>query len=129
MGKAGPKSGADYKFDRLPIFNLPRESKELSRTQRVIEFIEFLPITKGRLAGDRMTLLPDQRRFIEDVYGDREPRIAVFSQPRGNGKTGLLAGLTLCHLLGPEAEPRGACYSAAIDRAQASIIFEEMVAI
>ena len=76
-----------------------------------------------------MKLLANQRAFIDDVYGASEPRIAVFSEPRGNGKTGLLAGLMLCHLLGPEAEPRGACFSAAIDRQQASIIFDEMVAI
>jgi phage terminase large subunit-like protein len=76
-----------------------------------------------------MRLLANQRAFIDDVYGVGEPRIAVFSEPRGNGKTGLLAGLMLCHLLGPESEPRGACYSAAIDRPQASIIFDEMVAI
>lgn len=51
------------------------------------------------------------------------------SEPRGNGKTGLVAGLVLCHLLGPEAEPRGACYSAGIDRQQASLIFDECEAI
>src|SRR4029078_5391544 len=50
-------------------------------------------------------------------------------QPRGNGKTGLLAGLTLAHLLGPEAEMRGECYSAGIDRLQAGLIFNEMEAI
>ena len=41
----------------------------------------------------------------------------------------MLAGLTLCHLLGPESEPRGECYSAGIDRLQASLIFNEMEAI
>jgi phage terminase large subunit-like protein len=56
-------------------------------------------------------------------------RIAVRSEPRGNGKTGLVAGLMLCHLLGPEAEARGECYSAAIDRQQAGIMFSEMEAI
>ena len=53
----------------------------------------------------------------------------IFSQPRGNGKTGLIAGLQLCHLLGPEAEIRGECYSAAIDRQQAGLIADEMEAI
>jgi phage terminase large subunit-like protein len=76
-----------------------------------------------------MRLLPNQWQFIQDVYGEKEPRIAVFSEPRGNGKTGLLAGLMLCHLFGPECEARGACYSAAINRQQAAIIFEECCAI
>lgn len=94
--------------------------------------MEFLPITKGRLAGEKMRLLPDQRRFVEEVYGTRRDapvRIAVKSEARGNGKTGLLAGLALCHLLGPESEPRGEVFSAAIDRQQAGIMFHEMEAI
>ena len=51
--------------------------------------------------------------------GKRPVRLGIFSEPRGNGKTGLIAGLALCHLLGPEAEMRGECYSAGIDRLQA----------
>src|SRR4051812_34615855 len=100
---------------------LPWQKKGLSRVARNVAFLEFLPITKGRLVGKRMRLLPDQRRFVEDVYGSQRVRVAVKSEPRGNGKTGLLAGLSLCHLLGPEAEPRGEVYSAAIDRQQAGI--------
>ena len=82
----------------------------------MIAFLEFLPITKGKLTGRKLELLPDQRAFIEDLYGrpDTERvRLGIFSEPRGNGKTGLIAGLELCHLLGPEAEMRGECYSAA----------------
>jgi phage terminase large subunit-like protein len=41
----------------------------------------------------------------------------------------LLAGLALCHLLGPECEPRGEIYSAAYNKQQAAIIFAEMKAI
>ena len=108
---------------------LPWNKKNLSRVDRVIAFIQFLPITKGILIGRKMKLLPGQRRFIECVYGDNQVRIAVRSEPRGNGKTGLVAGLALCHLIGPEAELRGECYSAAVNRPQASLMFDEMVAI
>src|SRR6187455_2702483 len=80
--------------------NLPWERKGLSRVERVIAFLEFLPITKGILIGKKMRLLPNQRRFIERVYGATDVRIAVRSEPRGNGKTGLVSGLALCHLLG-----------------------------
>jgi phage terminase large subunit-like protein len=78
-----------------------------------------------------MKLLPTQRDFVQTIYGKHSDkiRLGVLSEPRGNGKTGLISGLALCHLLGPECEPRGACYSAAIDRQQAAIIFEEMEAI
>lgn len=79
-----------------------------------------------------MKLLPNQRRYVERVYGrtgKARTRVAIKSEPRGNGKTGLIAGLALCHLLGPESEPRGEVYSAAIDRQQAGILFNEMEAI
>jgi phage terminase large subunit-like protein len=108
---------------------LPWQKKGLTRAERVIEFVEFLPITKGRLVGQTMKLLPTQRSFIEDLLGSERVRIGVKSEPRGNGKTGLLAPLALAFLLGPEAEPRGEIYSAAIDRQQAGIMFNEMEAI
>jgi phage terminase large subunit-like protein len=108
---------------------LPWERKGLSRVERVIAFLEFLPITKGIKLGTKLKLLPGQRRFIERVYGSTEVRIAVRSEARGNGKTGLVAGLALCHLLGPEAEERGECYSAAVNRQQSALMHSEMSAI
>src|SRR5262245_29555953 len=108
---------------------MPWERKGLSRVEKIIRFLEFLPITKGIRLGSNLQLLPSQRRFIERVYGSNDVRLAVLSEPRGNGKTGLVAGLALCHLLGPEAEPRGECYSAAVNRLQSSLMFEEMAAI
>jgi phage terminase large subunit-like protein len=110
---------------------LPWEKKGLSRLDRVMAFLEFLPITKGKLAGEKMRLLDNQRAFVTELYGREadQVRLGIFSEPRGNGKTGLIAGLMLCHLLGPESEPRGECYSAGIDRLQAGLIFNEMEAI
>ena len=111
---------------------LPWERKGMSRVEKVIAFLEFLPITKGKLTGRKLKLLPSQRAFIEDLYGRAESdrvRLGIFSEPRGNGKTGLIAGLEICHLLGPEAEMRGECYSAGIDRLQAGLIFNEMESI
>lgn len=107
----------------------------MTRVQRVISFLQFLPVTKGPLAGKKMKLLPEQREFVEEIYGNldgrgmRRRRIGIKSEPKGNGKTGLTAGLCLCHLLGPESELRGEVYSAAIDRQQAGIIYAEMEAI
>jgi phage terminase large subunit-like protein len=113
---------------------LPWLKKGLGRVGRVVAFLEFLPVTKGILAGRRMKLLPDQLEFVEAVYGPtkkggrRKISLAIKSAPKGNGKTGLVAGLALCHLLGPECEVRGEVYSAAIDRQQAGIMFNEMEA-
>ena len=105
------------------------EDPSLSRVEAVIAFLESLPITKGILRGQTMRLLPHQIAFIEMIYGsDPQPKLGIMSLPRGNGKTALIANLALCHLLGPEAEERGAVYSAATDRAQAALTFAEIEA-
>ena len=115
MGLRGPnaRSGKRRKAKRrCPSVSTWRR-KGLSRAERVIRFLESLPVTKGHLAGKTMKLLPSQREFIHAVYGNlyakgrRVVRLAVQSLPRGNGKSGLLAGLSLAHLLGPEALDRG----------------------
>ena len=112
----------------------PWEAEGLSRVERVISFLETLPITAGLLAGSTMKLLAYQRDFLRKVYrtdrkGRRIVRQAVLSIPRKGGKSSLAAGLCLCHLLGPEAEQRGQLYSAALDQAQASLVLNEMIAI
>jgi phage terminase large subunit-like protein len=100
-----------------------------ARAQRVIGFIEKLKITIGEHAGRNFVLRPWQRKFIEDVYGPtradgkRIVRRAIFSLPRKQGKSEIAAALILVHLCGPEAETNGEIYSAANDRAQASIVF------
>ena len=76
----------------------------MSRAERVIAFLEYLPITKGILRGKKMRLLPHQREFVERVYSGNV-RLAVSSVARGNGKTGLIAGLVCCHLFGPRPSP------------------------
>src|SRR5262249_679557 len=117
--------GAGAKKCRAASFEPAAWKRKRGRAARVISFLESLPITKGILAGTKMKLLPGQRKFVEAVYGRlaadgrRTIRIAIKSEPRGNGKTGLVAGLMLAHLLGPECEPRGECYSAAYNKLQA----------
>jgi phage terminase large subunit-like protein len=135
MGRFGPGAARfNAARARKKVKRLPWEQKGLLREERVIRFLEWLPITKGPLTGKRMRLLPGQLQFVERVYGVSDKsgrrlcRIGIKSEPKGNGKTGLVAGLCLAHLFGPEAEPRGEVYSAAIDRAQAALIFAEMEA-
>lgn len=138
MGRAGPQS-ARLKAARAALPARPRrpawKKSGLSRAERVLAFCRSLVVTKGVRAGKKLRLLPGQERFIRKVYGDldrdgrRKVRLAIKSEPRGNGKTGLISALALCHLLGPESEQRGECYSAAIDRGQASLLFAEMEAV
>lgn len=113
---------------------LPWETPGLSRLDRVVAFLEDLPITQGSLAGTNLAIRPWQRDFLAAVYaedqdGHRPVRTAVLSMARKNGKTQLVAGLALAHLLGPEAEGRGEVYAAANDKAQAGKTFAEMKAI
>jgi phage terminase large subunit-like protein len=134
MGLRGPAPSRRSK-NPAQIFKTPAWKRKRSRAARIIAFLEALPITKGILAGTKMKLLAGQRTFVEAVYGRLAPdgrrkiRIAIKSEPRGGGKTGLVAGLMLAHLLGPECEPRGECYSAAYNKLQAALLFAEMKAI
>ena len=139
-GQVGRPKGVKKILDDIAEGNAPEPEFEawngefMTRPERVIYFLEHLPITKGKLLGTNMRLLPQQKAWVHRIYGSldangrRITRVAVQSLPRGNGKTGFIAGLMLCHLLGPEAEDRGECYSAAIDRGQAAIMFTEMEA-
>lgn len=132
MGLRGPgaRPKAKAKKARGKGASEPWKARGLDRAGRVIAFLESLPVTKGMRAGKPMELLPDQKAFVLKVYSESgNVRIGIDSEPRGNGKTGLTAGLALCHLLGPESEPRGEIYSAAVDRTQSGKIFAEMEAI
>jgi phage terminase large subunit-like protein len=145
MGLRGPKSAAerssrpDNGLLHLPFASeswsgktAPWELPGLSRPQRVIRFCEHLPITSGTLAGGTLRLRAWQKAIIRAIYktthGKRVVRTALITMPRKNGKTQLAAALALCHLLGPEAEPRGQIFSAAADREQAALIYKEMEA-
>lgn len=137
MGLRGP-GAARMKAAREAVAANPKRpkwlNKKLTRAERVAVFLESLPITSGPLAGTKMKLRPWQRQIVDAIYavddgGNRYVRTALITLPRKNGKTGLAAGLALAHLLGPESEARGQCFSAASDRNQSGLIFAEMEAI
>ena len=104
------------------------------RSARIIKFIEGLTITSGELAGQPFKLRKWQKDFIRAIYdpvdedGLRQVRTALLTMGRKNGKTTLAAALVLVHLVGPENEMRGQVYSAAADRKQSALIFEEAAA-
>jgi phage terminase large subunit-like protein len=110
---------------------MPKRTKDgRDRAKDVIRFIEALRIPSGHGQGQNFKLAKWQREFIKDIYephyrdGRRAVRRAILSVARKNGKTALIAGLVLAHLIGPEREPRGEIYSAANDRDQASIVYK-----
>jgi phage terminase large subunit-like protein len=139
MGLRGPGSGGGKSrnddLGHLWPPHTPWLKPGLSRAERVIAFIEELPVTKGILENTKFRLLEFQKEFISAIYdpvardGRRMVRLALLSIGRKNGKTGLIVGIALAHLVGPEAENRGEIGSAANDREQAALVFEEIEAI
>lgn len=129
MGKRGPGAGrlkaAAAQF--VTTVAHPWEQEGMPADEKVLAFLRSLPIVSGLRAGEQMELLAFQERFVRGVYrvdaGIRPVRLAALSVARGNGKSALLAGLSLAHLLGPMAEPYGECYAAALDREQAGVLF------
>lgn len=137
MGRRGPGARALLDAGRgagVPAGGAhPWEAEGLDRAGRVIAFLEDLPVTKGFGVGKKIKLLPFQLDWLREVYaadddGRRPVRTALMSVARGNGKTVLVAGLCLAHLVGPESESRGECYSAAATKEQASLLFAEIEA-
>ena len=125
MGKRGPGAGRLRAAARRPGSNKvhhPWAKRGMPAAEQVLAFLRTLPIVSGILAGSKMELIEFQEQFVRGVYaeadGERQVRLAGLSVARGNGKSALLAGLSLAHLLGPMKEPHGECYAAALDREQ-----------
>ena len=97
----------------------------MSRAARVIEFIERYCVTpEGADVGKPLVLAEFQKQFIRDVYDNPHgTRRAILSVSRKNGKSGLIAGLLLAHLVGPEAKQNSQIVSGAMSRDQAALVF------
>lgn len=97
----------------------------MTRAELVIQFIEkFCRVPEGALVGQPMRLAEFQKQFIRDTYDNPAgTRRAILSIARKNGKTGLIAGLLLAHLVGPEAKPNAQIVSGAMSRDQAALVF------
>lgn len=97
----------------------------MTRGEKVIAFIErFCLVPEGALVGKPMVLDPFQKRFILAVYDNpATTRRAILSMARKNGKTGLIAGILLAHLVGPEARQNSQIVAGAMSRDQAGLVF------
>ena len=102
------------------------------QAHKVIRFIESFLTLGGSFAGQPFILLPFQREIIADMYrtspdGRRLRRRYLLGLPRKNGKSQLGAALALFHLVADTADARPLVISAAGDRKQARLVFEEAV--
>ena len=97
----------------------------MTRGERVCRFIErYCLAPEGAHVGKPLELDVFQRRFILDIYDNpHTTREAMLSIARKNGKTALIAGIMLAHLVGPEARQNSQIVSGARSREQASQVF------
>jgi phage terminase large subunit-like protein len=97
----------------------------MSRAARVIGFIEKHCLTPdGAHVGKPLVLAEFQKQFLREVYDNPHgTRRAILSVSRKNGKSGLIAGLLLAHLVGPEAKQNSQLVSGAMSRDQAALVF------
>ena len=97
----------------------------MTRAARIIEFIERYCVTpEGASVGQPLVLAEFQKDFIRQVYDNPAgTRRALLLVSRKNGKSGLVAGLLLAHLVGPEAKQNAQIVSGAMSRDQAALVF------
>lgn len=97
----------------------------MTRAEKVIQFIEKYCVTPdGAHVGKPLVLADFQKQFITDIYDNPVgTRRAMLSVSRKNGKSGLIAGLVLAHLVGPEAKLNSQLVSGAMSRDQAALVF------
>lgn len=100
-------------------------AKVETRGEKVIRFIETYCLTpEGADVGKGIKLAPFQKKFLKDIYDNKSgTRRAYLSIARKNGKTALIAGMVLAHLVGPEAKLNSQIISGARSRDQAAQVF------
>lgn len=100
-------------------------TKKETRGEKVIRFIETYCLTpEGEHVGKPIKLAAFQKKFIKAIYDNKHgTRRAYLSIARKNGKTALIAGILLAHLIGPEAQLNSQIISGAQSRDQAALVF------
>jgi len=96
----------------------------------VIRFIEEMTTLGGSFAGQPFELLEFQKSILRDIYaadedGNRLKSRYLLGLPRKSGKSQIGAAIALAHLVIDDADARPLVVSAASDRAQARLVFEE----
>jgi len=100
--------------------------------RHALDFIaECCTHVKGELAGQPFKLEPWQQAIIANLYGwirpdgSRRYREAFIFVPRKNGKSTMIAAIVL-YALFCEGEPGAEIYSAAAEREQARLVYEQV---
>ena len=91
----------------------------------LIGWLEGLRVTQGRLAGDPLTVLAWQRKFLRMAFGS--PGDAAMSLARANGKSTFVAAVAAACVDGPLRQPRAEVVIVASSFLQARITFDHLL--
>ena len=94
---------------------------------QLTDYLASLTITQGRRAGELLTVLPWQARFVRGAFGEGV-QSAALSVGRGNGKSTLVAGIACSALDGPLAVPRSEVLIVAASYQQGRVCFDHLKA-
>lgn len=102
-----------------------KKPENLTRAERVMAFIEtYCIVPEGAGVGGPLALAEFQEQFVREIYDNPAgTRRAILTLARKNGKTALIAGIMLCHILGPEARQNSQIVSGAMSRDQAALVY------
>jgi len=101
--------------------------------ERAVLFINNLKHCKGEWAGKTFNMMPWQQDIVEKLFGTLNPdgtrqyRTCYIELPRKNGKTTLASGIAL-YLLAADDEIGAQVYSAASEKYQAALVFNDAAA-
>jgi phage terminase large subunit-like protein len=100
-------------------------TKEKSDGLKVIEFLERYALTpEGKDVGKPLKLEKFQKDFITQIYDNKKgTRRAILSLARKNGKTALIAGILMAHIIGPMRKQNSQVVSGAMSRDQAALVY------
>ena len=85
-------------------------------------YIESLSITQGEGAGQRIRLLPWQKKFVRGAFS--QDADAALSIARGAGKTTLMSAIACSFVDGPLRQPRAEVVAVASSFAQGKLLFD-----
>jgi phage terminase large subunit-like protein len=107
----------------------PRNAREREAADRAVKFISLLKHTRGKWAGIPFELLPwEEWEVVRPIFGtlgkdgQRTVRTSYIEVGKKQGKSELAAAIAL-KLLFADDEQGGEVYGAAVDRDQATIVF------
>jgi len=105
---------------------------DTARADEAVKFINLLQHTKGKWSGQPFALERWQEKIVRDIFGTvthqgkRQYRTVYVEIPRKNGKTTWAAAMADYMLfMESQHDPEAEIYSAAADRDQASLVFNQ----